>query len=1108
MAKEVEPLETRNSGATPDFTSELSGTDFEGVREIGRGGFGIVYRCMQPALDRTVAVKVLTVGLDDENRARFFREQRAMGRLSGHPNIVTVFQVGSTDNSHPYIVMQYHPQGSLDVQIRRFGPLPLDETLRLGVKMAGAVETAHRLGILHRDIKPANILLTVYGEPALTDFGIAHISGGFETVTGTVTGTVAFTAPEVLNGAPTSPASDIYSLGATLFSALSGHAAFERRRDEQVVAQFIRITSQPVPDLRKKGIPDEVCEIIERAMSADPRDRLSTAADFGNELRQVQMRSGYLVDDMALPSTSPSTSDDLGDHNRATGVARVTKSRPRPSAAVPPMRNGMRNFPLELTSFIGRHHELSEVKAMLSVSRLVTLTGIGGVGKTRLALRAAAEVRKRFADGVRLVELGELREESLLLELVAAALRLTHHSTRLVEDVIVDFLASQRLLLVLDNCEHLLDGVAEFAQILLRTCPDLKILATSREPLGIGGEAVLRVPPLSVPNPRLHPSLPGMPRYDAVALFVERAAAVVSGFELTEDNRLTVTGICCQLDGLPLPIELAAARLRAMSAEQILQRLTDRYKLLTTGGRGAPTRQQTLQLCIDWSYELCTPREKRLWTDLSVFAGSFELDAAEGICSSELTPEDLLDSLASLVDKSILLREGQGEIVRFQMLETLREYGRAKAQQAGGYREHSRHHRDWYRQLVVEAEDDWISPRQLKWLSRLEQEQPNLRAAIEFSLTDVGDVGNTDIALQIAAGLFPFWLSRNLLTEGRYWLERSLARPPARPTGERVKALYAASVLAEVQGDLPAGRMLIEAGHTAAAAIGDPVTDARIAHAEGLLALYSGDLPLACSRLEDALEVFGSRGDLSLEVFILMMLGLAYTLQGDMSRASICQQRALSVTEFRGESVYRSYALWAMAVALFRQEEYGRAVRLLKQCLRLTVLVDEPVVAAQCVEVLAWIACREQTAQRGAKLMGAAEALAAAVGCGPVLFRDLLGYHDECKESARHALGIRGFESLHRKGKALGVEEAVTYALGEQTQAVLSPSHDAPKLTNRERQVADLVARGLTNKAIAAKLVISQRTAQGHVEHILAKLGFTSRAQIAAWVVEHNAGQS
>src|SRR5271166_932165 len=283
------------------ISAELRNAGFDDVAEVGRGGFGIVFRCRQPALDRTVAVKVLTSHLDPDNLDRFLREQRAMGRLSGHPHIVTILQVGSTASGRPFIVMQYHAKDSLEVLIRRHGPLDWCETLSIGVKLAGALEAAHRVGTLHRDVKPANILLTDYGEPQLTDFGIARIAGGFQTSTGVITGSPAFTAPEVLEGATPTAQSDVYSLGATLFCALTGHAAFERRSGEQVVAQFLRITSHPIPDLCEQGLPADVAAVIERAMARNPADRPASAAAFGEELRDIQRSHGVAVDEMAHP---------------------------------------------------------------------------------------------------------------------------------------------------------------------------------------------------------------------------------------------------------------------------------------------------------------------------------------------------------------------------------------------------------------------------------------------------------------------------------------------------------------------------------------------------------------------------------------------------------------------------------------------------------------------------------------------------------------------------------------------------------------------------------------------------------------------------------------
>jgi non-specific serine/threonine protein kinase len=451
--------------------SDLIAAGFDDAEEVGRGGFGVVYRCAQAELDRTVAVKVLTTD-PDEDRERFLREQRAMGRLTGHPNVVGVLQVGETASGHPYLVMAYHGRGSLQTQIREAGPLPLEEALRVGVKIAGALESAHRLDIVHRDVTPGNVLYTDFGEPALSDFGIAQISHGFMTAQGVISGSPAFTAPEVLSGGAPTVAADVYGLGATLFCALTGHAAFQRRSEEDVIAQFLRIAGESVPDPRESNIPDDVSAVVQRAMSGDTDERPSAVA-LGEELQRLQDQYGFPVTEMVL-----------------VGEPRARAERPARRAGA---GRAVGNIPLELTSFVGRHSDLSDVKELLSSSRLVTLTGIGGVGKTRLSLRAAGEMRQDFADGAWLAELGEVHDGSLLVDVVASALGLRDESDRPLAEVLVEFLSTRELLLVLDNCEQVVDATAKLAETLLRGCAGLRILATSREALDIGRSGVAAV---------------------------------------------------------------------------------------------------------------------------------------------------------------------------------------------------------------------------------------------------------------------------------------------------------------------------------------------------------------------------------------------------------------------------------------------------------------------------------------------------------------------------------------------------------------------------------------------------------------------------------------
>ncbi len=980
-----DPLKTQRD-ADSTVVAELCAAGFDDAVEVGRGGFGIVYKCRQIELDRIVAIKVLTAHLD-EDRDRFLREQRAMGRLTGHPNIVGVLQVGETESGCPYLVMQYHRRGSIEADIRRRGGLPLREVLRLGVKMAGALETAHLAGILHRDVKPGNILVTDFGEPALCDFGIAHFKGAFTTSTGVFTGSPAFTAPEILAGKPASRSSDVYGLGATLFAALTGHAAFERRSGEQLIAQFLRIAGESAPNLRDSNIPDDVASAVERAMSPDPDLRPSTVA-FAEQLRRLQAAHGFTVDEMALNAVD---SDDEPEQARLAG--------PRS-----PSTRG--SLPLELTSFVGRQTELDTVRQMLTSSRLVTLTGPGGVGKTRLALRAAAEVRGIFVDGVRLVELGALRDGSLVADVVAGVLGVRDDGGRPLLDVLVEAFYTRELLLVLDNCEQVVDESAKLVESLLRGCPGLHILATSREGLGIGGEAVLRVTPLEA---------------GAIALFVDRAVAAVPGFELDDQNTEAVSKICARLDNLPLAIELAAARMKTMSLDQILDRLADRYSLLTRGQRGAPARQQTLGWSVGWSYDLCTPAEQLMWRQLSVFSGSFDLEAAEDICGEDVDAADVLDLISALLDKSILTRKDTSDTVRFRLLETLRDYGRGRIEQDEDLTRLRRRHAQWYRRLVSDGAAGFFGPQQLDWMRRLDREGSNIRAALEFTLSD-----SPAVMLEIAANLQPFGLARGILSEARVWLDRGLAAAPSEPTITRIRALYSAIMLAALQGDVTSGAARLSEAQDLAAQMNEPDVAGAVGIGAGILALVSGEFDSAAVVLEDIVDAVEDR---ILQVTAMLLLGWALEFGGKMGAALVWEERALAVAESSGESVYRGYALWSLGVGRWRHGERDRAEELLQEALRTTKAANDRRQAAACLEALAWIAGARDDHRRAAVLFAAATALGRTVGTvSTVVLPHLQVFHDDCERGIQDVLDSDERESAQRQGGAMDFAAAVAYA--------------------------------------------------------------------------------
>lgn len=1069
---QADPFEVQRDAGS-DVVTELSAAGFEGAHEIGRGGLGIVYRCTQVAAERDVAVKVLTGDLD-EDRERFFREQRALGRLTGHPNIVSMLEVGETGGGRPYLVMPYFPRGSLGERLHVDGPLSLPDALHIGVRIAGALESAHRAGVVHRDIRPANILLTDYDEPVLTDFGIADVANSPDV-----------TAPEVLDGQAPSRGSDVYGLGATLLCALTRRVTTEQPDDEHAT-QPVRIATPANPELCEIGIPWDVRAVLEAAMSRDPRDR-PTAAALGDQLRRIQLERGFPVDDMAVR-------DEPGAESESLTGSEMIASQGVPRLHSDGLHDGTGNLPLELTSFVDRRTQLSEVVNLLAGSRLVTLTGIGGVGKSRLALRVAHKSRQKFPNGAWLVELGELHDDALLPDVVAAVLGIRSQGVISVLDTLVEALAPHDLLLVLDNCEHVIDAAAKLSEALLRVCPNVRILATSREALGIGGEAVYPLPPLTVPESSKERA---SAHSHAVALFVERAAAALPGFEMTDANQPAIAQICARLDGLPLAIELAAARLRTMSVEQIRTRLSDRYALLSRGGRGTPRRQQTLWYSINWSYDLCTPDEKRLWACLSVFTGGFELDAVEQVCAGHLPEYQVLDTLSALVDKSILVRQETDGAVRFRMFETVQEFGREQAEESGLYPDLHRRHRDWCEGLVREANAEMIGPRQLDWVARLERELPNLRKALEYSLSE-----STEGGLGMVTDLYLFWGLRGRLHEGYRWYERALGHPGGRIT-DRARALFAAGTIVGLTGDLATANKRFDELRILAEQTPDPLVAALVDHVDANAALARGNVGEsdAAALLTDAIRKYEACGELGMQIDAQLSLGWAYALGGDAARAVACHEKTLAMTSSAGESIYRSWALFAAGFAVWRAGDVDRAKRLLEEGVRLSALITEPLVAAGCLETLAWIAADRNEPRRAAVLMGAADKLGRLAGTATLMVRDLLTYRADCMRGSREALGPRAFDRARQEGSAMSLDSAVRLALDEPSPA----GETAPQvLTKRERQVAELVAEGLTNRAIASRLVISQRTAQGHVEHILVKLGFTSRAQIAAWVAEQS----
>ncbi len=672
---------------------------------------------------------------------------------------------------------------------------------------------------------------------------------------------------------------------------------------------------------------------------------------------------------------------------------------------------------------MGRHREVAQVRRLLRRYRLVTLTGVGGVGKTRLAVRVAGYVRG-FCDGVWLVELAAVADPQLVASAVASVFGVADRSASSAQAALVGYLRDKRLLLVLDGCEHVVDACARLVGTLLAAAPGVRVLATSRDALRIGGERVVAVAPLATPDPGSLP--PGdLNEFEAVRLFAERARAVIPTFAVTPANRLVVAALCHRLDGIPLAIELATARLRVLTVEQILARLADRFALLTTGPPGAPARQRTLRATLDWSHGLCSPQEQALWARVSVFAAGFDLQAAEAVGAGDgIDRGEVLELVVGLMDKSILTREPEaGEAARYGLLDTVRQYGQQRLIAAGQQVVVQTRHRDYYRGLARQAEADRISPREVPWVLRLRRELPNLRQAMESGLMEPG---GAQTALQIAVAVRDLWYSTGLHREGRRWLTRALALDP-RPTPMRAVALAEAGYLTLLLGDIEgSARMLCEA-QDLAVRLGDPQSRAAVTHDLGQVALLgqppdlARGLALAKQALNDARDV----GNLWRVCTASLQAAVIGAFAGDPCAAGYAEQcRALAQTH--GAEWTTSWALTILGLVRWQQGDQEQAVALVHQALPVIRLVQDSWGAGVGLAILAWTASSAGHHHHAARLLGAGQAIKRRQGTTLAELGPFAARHAECDRDARQALGDAAYTTAFSEGTRFTLDEAIS----------------------------------------------------------------------------------
>src|SRR5215218_3142742 len=811
------------------------------------------------------------------------------------------------------------------------------------------------------------------------------------------------------------------------------------------------------------------------------------------------------------------------------------------------------NLPAPRTSFVGREREMVEIKRMLVMTRLLTLTGVGGSGKTRLAVEVARDLVAVYPDGVWLAELAGLSESDLVPQAVASALRVPEHLGQPLTDTLVEALVDKELLLVLDNCEHLVDAAAQLVDSLLDSCPHLGVLATSREPLGTSGEVNWVVPTLSLPAKADKQSNGGsavdsLMSYEALRLFVDRARLRLPDFELTRQNAGAVARVCLKLDGMPLAIELATARMGALAVEQVAQKLDESLNVLSGTNRTAAPRQQTLRATIDWSHRLLSEAEQRIFRRFSVFAGGWTLEAAETVCSGGgIEQVEVLDLLGGLVDKSLVVAKASMDgAVRYRMLEPIRQYATEKLEESDDTDEVKGRHATFFLALAEEAEPELAGPQQNVWVERLEGEHDNIREALSWVL----ERGEGELALRLGAALWRFWHVRGYLSEGIRWIERVLeeGESPVRVRAlegmgwlaqrqgaiERAEATYeemlmlsrelgdkgnvatalnSLGTLAVQQGDNERARTLLKENLEVLQDLEEETVATKLKrfHVLNLLAYLAlndeGDYARATTLLEESLALAREAGDTDRVGTTLSNLGHPALLQGDYERTKVLSEEALAFAhELGGSGVeYAPTALINLGLAALGLGEHERAMGSFEEALLMCQNMERKPQIIETLEGMASLAEALGESTRAAHLWGAAEAAREVAGFP--LSPGERALHEPYLAAARSQLGEAGWGEASTGGRVMSLEEATEYALSRDqadppTASVPQASEPMSKLTRCEEEVAALVARGLTNRQISTKLSISERTAGNHVGKILKKLGLSSRVQLASWATE------
>ncbi|MDQ3585976.1 MAG: protein kinase [Acidobacteriota bacterium] len=1008
---------------------------------LGVGGMGEVYLASDHSLRRLVAVKLLPAEFTQNktNLRRFELEAYAASSLN-HPNILTIHEIGEQDGHH-FIATEYVEGQSLRQRIAG-ADMELREILDIGQQIASALATAHEAGIVHRDIKPENVMLRRDGLVKVLDFGLAKLideagaaakraeSGdeaptqalAINTEPGRIMGTVNYMSPEQARGLEVDARTDIWSLGVVLYEIAAGRQPFVGASPIDLITTILQ-REPPSLLLFRSDLPVEVARIVEKALVKEREERYQTAKDLSLDLKRLRQRLD--VEAELERSVPPEEAKAHATHSRDEDQTLSSDSSSGSFQTAP-----LHNLSQGSSPLVGREQEIEKIKGLLRQDdvRLVTLTGIGGTGKTRLAKEIARRLLEVFPGGVFFIELAAIHDPALVISSIAQPLDVTEAGGQSLLDALKSYLRDKRMLLVVDNFEQVTPAAPLLAE-LLAASPHLKMLVTSRAVLHLSVEQEVIVPPLTVPDATTPLSADELLKFEAIRLFVERARTVKPNFTLTDENVRSVAEICLRLEGLPLAIELAAARVKVLQPAAILARLEKRLKLLTGGARDLPARQQTMRGAVEWSYDLLDESEKMLFRRLAVFMGGTTIEAAESVCSGQgVRPDtvseiEVLDGISSLVDKSLLVHKerANGES-RFRMLEVVREYALEHLEASGELEAVARAHAAFFLALAERAEPELRGARQMEWLERLDHEHDNLRAALQWSIEH-----QPETALRLAGALQRFWCTHDHYTEGARWLAAALQKNSGSPSLARAKALEGAGFLAWQVGDYSSARQFYEESLAESRATGDKMQVALSSRGLGIVLMIQGDIAAARTLYAECLAISQEAEDKFLIAASLNDLGEAARMQEDYATARPLYEEAVALSRQLGNQERLGTILANLGATAYQVGDYETAGACYREALALARELGYKSSMAISLDGLAALATKHGQPERAANLAGAADVLRESISreLVPVdrLFRD--AYLIEL----RAALSEEAFAAACKQGRKLKLDKAIRLAL-------------------------------------------------------------------------------